>query len=58
MTEPTKERAVRIVLIPEVLYKKLEKIAKKTDATVMGLTSRALIEYLDKYNSGNHHDHA
>lgn len=48
MAEPIKERAVRIVLIPQTLYNKLEKQAKKEGASVMGLTCRALLDYLDK----------
>lgn len=48
MAEPIKERAVRIVLIPESLYKKLEKRAKKEDASVMGLTCRAIVDFLEK----------
>jgi hypothetical protein len=48
MSELTKERAVRIALIPEPLYKKLEKQAKEEDVSVVGLICRALFDYLDK----------
>ena len=54
MAEPIKERAVRIVLIPESLYKKLEKRAKKEGASVMGLTCRAIVDFLEKKLPENH----
>jgi 4-hydroxyphenylpyruvate dioxygenase-like putative hemolysin len=48
MSEAIKKRSVRIVLIPESLYEKLEKRAKEEDASVSGMTCRAIIDYLDK----------
>ena len=48
MTAPIKERTVRIVLIPQFLYKKLEKQAKKEEASVTGLTCRAIVDFLEK----------
>ena len=48
MAEPIKKRAVRIILIPESIHKKLEKRAKEENVSVIGLTCRALIEYLSK----------
>ena len=48
MTAPIKERTVRIVLIPQSLYKKLEKQAKKEEASVTGLTCRAIVDFLEK----------
>jgi len=48
MAEPIKERTVRIVLIPQSLYKKLEKQAKKEEASVTGLTCRAIVDFLEK----------
>lgn len=52
MAEPIKERAVRIVLIPQTLYNKLEKRAKKEEASVMGLTCRAIVDFLEKKTAG------
>jgi len=54
MAEPIKERTVRIVLIPQSLYKKLEKRAKKEEASVTGLTCRAIIDFLEKKLPENH----
>lgn len=54
MAKASKKQQVRMVPIPEKLYFKLEKIAKKSDASVMGITVRALYDYLESEKAKKH----
>lgn len=54
MSELSKKREVRVVPIPDSLYKKLEKKAKEEDVSVAGITCRALIDYLENNTNKKH----
>ena len=48
MEKKPEERAVKVILVPENLYQRLEEVATRERVTVMGLACRALLAFLDR----------
>lgn len=49
MQKSESERVVKVVPIPEDIYDKISEHADKEGLSVMGVTSRALLDYIDKH---------
>lgn len=49
MHKPEDKRAVKVVTIPEDIYDKISEHADKNGLTIMGVTCRALLDYIDTH---------
>ncbi len=49
MHKPDDERAVKVVPIPEDIYDQISEHADKKGLSIMGVTCRALLDYIDTY---------